>query len=566
MKNAILHISDLHFVQMVYNDKLSLYNIDYENRLLTYLNSKQNKNFQIKYLVVSGDIADKSTPSEYQRAIEFLNKIVTELKIEKKNVVICPGNHDVSRSNLDDAIEARRITDLSRIHLLQEEKFEHFKGFFDVFFEGDKSFDVNKSVVDFLIDEDDKIIFLSLNSCYHESNQKDDHFGYINKETFSEELEALELSRYPEYAKILVMHHNPQELSEITHTLKNWKEINSFTQKCFKTILCGHIHDSDSIGVIKNKQVGDGEYYLSVGSLLKKNVENSFNLIYRENNTDTKAKVEYYQYLIKKNPFWQQLTESDALNEVTVYEPQTPVLIPSIGLDIGSDVFSSIVPDIHQNPKSNFSTDSSLDRLLDIVQQKKLFKSGHFHWSRDFKSHGIIDVNYLMSDNYALELITSLFYKKITNLDITSSEKTIILGIGIEGNIVGARLSVLFPKFSYSFIPTHDKKNFTELEKALKDNAYETVIIIKDIIFEADSIKGELESIAERGTKNIYIISLFYCGLKDKEINLFEEKNINHLSICNKIKINKCTHDCTEKCAIEEYRLDNIYELYNEEV
>ena len=78
MSINILHISDLHFVTKADKDK-TRYS---ESFVECFIN--EFKNIRIDYLIVSGDIADKSKEMEYKTASEFLNKVVSDLKIHKK--------------------------------------------------------------------------------------------------------------------------------------------------------------------------------------------------------------------------------------------------------------------------------------------------------------------------------------------------------------------------------------------------------------------------------------------------------------------------------------------------
>ena len=100
----ILHISDLHFCQ---EDKTD------ESKRKTALNSiiKAVKNLGVDWkpniIVISGDIAWTSVEEEYKYASEYINRLLSELEVDNKHLVICPGNHDI---NLDIAEEMGLLT------------------------------------------------------------------------------------------------------------------------------------------------------------------------------------------------------------------------------------------------------------------------------------------------------------------------------------------------------------------------------------------------------------------------------------------------------------------------
>ena len=96
MNNAILHISDLHFSS---NIDITRFDNNFQNKFIETL--KAITDFKIKYLVITGDIANLSDETEYNTAKTFLDVIVSSLDINKMNVIICPGNHDISYPELD---------------------------------------------------------------------------------------------------------------------------------------------------------------------------------------------------------------------------------------------------------------------------------------------------------------------------------------------------------------------------------------------------------------------------------------------------------------------------------
>ncbi|MGD1911131.1 MAG: metallophosphoesterase [Rivularia sp. (in: cyanobacteria)] len=84
----ILHLSDLHFgtTDDAYNwyDTLAQ-DLHYELRC-----------DQLEAVILSGDIANKSTPEEYFAAKQFINDLGNEFQLEPHQVIIVPGNHDLN--------------------------------------------------------------------------------------------------------------------------------------------------------------------------------------------------------------------------------------------------------------------------------------------------------------------------------------------------------------------------------------------------------------------------------------------------------------------------------------
>ncbi|MCP4700521.1 MAG: hypothetical protein GY862_27265, partial [Gammaproteobacteria bacterium] len=51
---------------------------------------------QLDALILSGDIANRSTPEEYAAARQFLKKLADEFRFDLKQTIIVPGNHDLN--------------------------------------------------------------------------------------------------------------------------------------------------------------------------------------------------------------------------------------------------------------------------------------------------------------------------------------------------------------------------------------------------------------------------------------------------------------------------------------
>ncbi len=84
----ILHLSDLHFGTQ-----------DNAQQWCTQLVADLRRELSCTHLdavILSGDIANKSTTAEYDAAKVFLNKLITAFQIESDRIVIVPGNHDLN--------------------------------------------------------------------------------------------------------------------------------------------------------------------------------------------------------------------------------------------------------------------------------------------------------------------------------------------------------------------------------------------------------------------------------------------------------------------------------------
>lgn len=564
MSLNILHISDLHFGTNSVKDQQSTRYCD------TFVSSfiKELKRKKIDYLIVTGDIANSSKKMEYKKASAFLNEVVKDLSIPKEKVLICMGNHDISWDILRD-IEEKKGKPIENLYK-EKRKYNNFKKFYDDFYKEEngnqiQQFNTNPIFIE-IPDDTHKIIFLGVNTCYQESNQEKDHYGYIDKASFETYICNIDskYENYENYVKCLVMHHNPMDLCREQNSVKNWGDIAKSKLGYPFIVFCGHIHGSDTIKV--EKESDNSIYYLSVGSLLQTSTLGKFNL-YTISDDSSKLQIKYFNFhddTSISGQYWQEQTASPASKEVLLKQQiKKNDAYDELMSRSGEKTKQQIE---NQQNNQNLSNDEKPTKsILDEIKDHQLYYSGHFHWDTDgngenskFKSHGYIDINHLVSHIESLETITQLFKKKIIEIqERTKLDKTIMVSIGLECSVIGARLSVLFPDFGFSYIPRKHKANdHIDVENEIDLSEYDTVVLIKDITFDADESIDIIEKIKN---KNIHLVSLFYCGKKDKKKEILSGiEKARFYSLIDDIEIPRCEVSESD-CPIVKNNLQTIY-------
>lgn len=567
--SAILHISDLHIVDFKpKNDKVQLSYVDdsddFINNLIDSIQTECSENkSSIEYIFVTGDIANAGKKQEYDKATDFLNKLTTGLNIPKDKVKLVPGNHDINWTDIDGYIEERDFQDES--YKLHEIKFKKFKNFFDGFYENDSAkFKEDSPVVDFYVDNDNKVLILSLNSVFYESSSSEYHFGCINHKELRKYLEDEFKDEYKSYGKLVLLHHH--ESAFLNNDTYNWSKVETILNKYnFNVFIHGHLHDDDS----ESRDDGALNYYFGVSSLAKKDsgIENSYNLFFNKNseNEFEVTTLHFSKNSTKKN-YWQPQTRIKAKRHFSI-------LSMSLDFNNSSTGEEKIVAIERYNPrevgnKYSFSEYSFKEtdnlkyfkkRIINYIRERKLFKTGHFHWTESFRSHGLIDIFGLISNNEIQSLIISSFIELIKSKDIKVEN---MVGVGFEGNIIGSFLSMQFPWSNYSYIP-NSNEYFNEFEKKtiLGKN---TITIIEDVIFQADSLTKLLNDNSEniKNIKQIDLITLFFCGNEKDLTNISKIPKLNFHYIFNEISIEGCPHKIIENCPIVVNNLDNYYNFY----
>lgn len=90
-KNSWLHLSDLHLGKELYNEAVVLEDI--QNQINT-------NHINLDFVFITGDITYFGKPKEFEVFLSFIDKLLAVTNLEKDNIILVPGNHDVNRSDI----------------------------------------------------------------------------------------------------------------------------------------------------------------------------------------------------------------------------------------------------------------------------------------------------------------------------------------------------------------------------------------------------------------------------------------------------------------------------------
>lgn len=247
----ILHLSDIH-----------LGTVSDARKYLTQLKTDLIKNLNInklEYLVISGDIASFSNKEEYEVAVEMIDKLIKQFKLDSNRVIIVPGNHDLNwelskkaylfipKDQLPNPlpegtyIPAGDAGALLRDDDLYQQRFANFgEHFYEKVSSNQYPLDYRKQGILYLY-PDDRILFLSLNSSW-EVDHYDPHHkrASINIDALSNALSQLMDNKYDGWLKIAVWHH-PVTGPEM---MKNVEFLQQLAVHGFQICMHGHIHEA----------------------------------------------------------------------------------------------------------------------------------------------------------------------------------------------------------------------------------------------------------------------------------------------------------------------------------
>lgn len=577
MKKAIIHISDLHVTYhkdsngelIPKKNILSFFNtLPDDNETNAYLDKiisnirRDYPNYEF-YLIVTGDITDKGLKEEFSKAIEVLNKLIDELKIEKSKILLVPGDHDVNWDKCKVAYEKVEDKETTKAYDCHDEKLKYYKEFVDSFY-GDTTFDPNKAISRTLNFENE-ILFLGLNSNFRVGTKS--AVGFIPKIQLENEIREISNDK----PLIGVFHHN--FIAEYEDSaFGQWDKLNLNQIKDLlksvdtRAVFYGNEHTpASSI----EKQL----YSSSCGSIgCKKSKSRSFK-IYRlnTNNSGISLEIDFITQRDHGNHdsfqigyFDKESNPENELANITIKEPAVANTV--INRDEIPYTKSFIKePQIEVDLKEG---------LFKIIKEKKLFHSGHFHWSETSRSHNWIDVTKILNNNQDLTLAKDAVIDLINKNILTQGQDfDFIIGLGIEGNILSTKLAIKQDK-PYSFLPysyRYDDHNDSEKELYFENNGkYKSILIITDVVNDGRTIRKLIhkEGRADKffkGVEKIFVVSLFYTGDQSNKnpsiLNLSSDKikedEIKGDHVENRIEYYYVLDMKVEKCPYgENYRND----------
>ncbi|MCP4696087.1 MAG: hypothetical protein GY862_04460 [Gammaproteobacteria bacterium] len=242
----ILHLSDIHLGTAAQAD---VYRTHLETDLKRELGIKK-----LQYLVLSGDIANRSAPEEYAAALALADGLIKGFGLDKERIIIVPGNHDLNwdlskkayrfvyKADLPNPPppEAETIPAGEAGVLLRQpnypQRFSHFDEYFYNKIHGQSFSDITALIHFF---PQHGLLFLCLNSCWQIDHHYTDRAG-IDPGILAKAMTCLLDEKYQDIFKIALWHHpasGPQGM-------KNTDFLQHLAVHGFQLCLHGHVHEA----------------------------------------------------------------------------------------------------------------------------------------------------------------------------------------------------------------------------------------------------------------------------------------------------------------------------------
>lgn len=102
-KISWLHLSDLHLGRDSYNEKVVLKELLKDIKKLI-----QTNQLDLNFVFITGDLTFSGRQEEFDMAQEFINELIDVVKLNKEDIILVPGNHDVQRGDLLSVVKSAR--------------------------------------------------------------------------------------------------------------------------------------------------------------------------------------------------------------------------------------------------------------------------------------------------------------------------------------------------------------------------------------------------------------------------------------------------------------------------
>jgi len=103
---TVVHLSDLHFI--VGDTGRAEREAHQRRRILEDVADLAGAGLKVDAVLVTGDVAFSGQEDQYRLADQWLNNLADTLHISRSRVIVCPGNHDIDRSAIDDVHRQHR--------------------------------------------------------------------------------------------------------------------------------------------------------------------------------------------------------------------------------------------------------------------------------------------------------------------------------------------------------------------------------------------------------------------------------------------------------------------------
>ncbi|MEQ9306809.1 MAG: hypothetical protein RJQ14_23035, partial [Marinoscillum sp.] len=420
--------------------------------------------------------------------------------------------------------------------------------------------------------------------------------GFIPLEKFDNELKDI-VEQNPTKNILLAVHHNISGAYQDKRTgqwdKKNRKNLIPFFEKHkVKCIFHGNEHTP------KSETLDSTKIFVSdSGALAAKNPFGSFK-IYEVQESDHSITLVNNIYQLRNGNSTQEPTAGDwttikakeasaELEHFELFKKEPDAVQKLVEIPAISDINQNDPIEANSTERTYYDNEIIQKQLYSIVRNRKLFHSGHFHWSESSRAHNWIDVSKLIEEKDDLIFVKNAIVDLISSLNLNQG-CDLMVSLGPEGNIISSKATIKFNiphtflPYSYRYEESHEYSRKLSFDNSKSD--FKTVIIITDVVNDGRTIRKliqEKEPAFFEKVEKVIVVSLFYTGQQVIDTNIlnyenlptdhnyeneFEVNNIEFYTVfC--LRVEKCPYDKNfrEECFIYRDELNCVHLFYDED-
>ena len=255
MRNSltILHLSDIQFGRNHRFGRLAIQDrpdIDLDTlfgRLLPEFESFEAEGVRPDIVVVSGDLAESGSKTEFADAGQFLDRVAVRLGIPRSSVAIIPGNHDINWMH-SEAYFANCTGDGSEPRAPYWPKWKNYAEFFGDFYKGVPGIEFTEAAPWTLTAIPElKVVVAGLNSTIAETHKPDSHYGWVGEQQLNWFHGRLAQYVKDGWFRLGLVHHNYERgPTSDDENLRDAHDLRRVLGTSLNLLLHGHTHSGST--------------------------------------------------------------------------------------------------------------------------------------------------------------------------------------------------------------------------------------------------------------------------------------------------------------------------------
>jgi WD40 repeat protein/3',5'-cyclic AMP phosphodiesterase CpdA len=243
---TLLHLSDLQFGRLHLFQQEGVAGDDAYDTLFRRLevdliSLREQPRLRPDVVVLTGDLAEWGMRKEFEQVASFATKLADLLELERRRILVVPGNHDINRKSCEAYFRDCEAEDVRPTQPYWK-KWKFYHEFFVKFYSGIHEYEFREDRPYTLFELPElELVIAGLNSTMVESHLDADHYGHLGEAQLRWFAERLE--QRSDWLRIAAVHHNPiRGETGDDENLRDAEDMQRILGKHLHLVVHGHRH------------------------------------------------------------------------------------------------------------------------------------------------------------------------------------------------------------------------------------------------------------------------------------------------------------------------------------